>query len=84
MEAAVAWLRGVALGLPLLLVGYSFGFWCALRYAVEDRAVAGLVAIGLPASTYAFDEVDRLACSLAVVQGTKRNIVGLSGKNDTD
>lgn len=71
VEAAAAWLRGVSLGLPLLLVGYSFGFWCAIRHAVADRAVKGLVAVGLPARTYAFDEIDRLACPLTVVQGSE-------------
>lgn len=77
IEAAVSWLRGVAAGLPLLLVGYSFGFWCAIRHAVADHSVEGLVAIGLPTRTYAFDEVGRLACPLAVVQGSEDPLGGI-------
>jgi alpha/beta superfamily hydrolase len=66
----VSWLRGIALGCPLLLVGYSFGSWCAIRHAVNDDAVAGLIAIGLPVRTYPFDELRQLRRPLTVVQGS--------------
>jgi alpha/beta superfamily hydrolase len=67
--AVVSWLRGIVLGAPLLLVGYSFGSWCAVRHAVDDETVAGLIAIGLPVRSYPFDELGRLRRPLAVVQG---------------
>jgi len=71
LAATVSWLRGVALGLPLLVVGYSFGSWCGVRFAVEERTVAALIAIGLPVRTYDFHEIEDLARPLAVVQGSQ-------------
>ena len=70
VAAAACWLRGAAPGAPLLLVGYSFGAWCALRHALGDPSVAAFVALGLPLSRYDFDEVRHLDRPLAVVQGT--------------
>jgi alpha/beta superfamily hydrolase len=67
---AAAWLRGVAPEVPLLLVGYSFGALCSLRYAVRNEPVAGVIAIGLPVRMFPTDEIDDLSCPLAVVQGS--------------
>jgi len=67
--AVVSWLRGVALGLPLFLVGYSFGSVCSLRHAVRDRAVQALIGIGVPVRMEALDEVSRLGRPLAAIQG---------------
>jgi alpha/beta superfamily hydrolase len=67
---AATWLRGVAPGAPLLLVGYSFGALCSLRYAVRNEPVAGVIAIGLPVRLFPIDEIDALLCPLAVVQGS--------------
>ncbi len=52
VAAAVTWLRGLGDDAPLLLVGYSFGSWCALRHAVRDPSVRGLIALGLPVAIY--------------------------------
>lgn len=68
VEAAVSWLRGITPDLPLLLVGYSFGSWCALRYAMTDLAVVGVVAIGLPVRIYGVEAARRLHRPLAIVQ----------------
>jgi alpha/beta superfamily hydrolase len=70
LAAAVSWLRGAAPGVPLLLVGYSFGAWCSVRLAAEDRSIAGVVAIGLTTRIYPFPEIRTLARPLAVVQGS--------------
>ncbi len=70
VSAAVAWLRGVAIGLPMVLVGYSFGAWCSVRHAAADRSVAAVVGIGLPVRVYDFGEmIAGLARPIAVVQG---------------
>lgn len=69
VAAAVSWLRAITPGLPLLVVGYSFGAWCGLREAVDDPRVAALIAIGLPVRTYDLTAVGRLGRPLAVVQG---------------
>jgi alpha/beta superfamily hydrolase len=68
--AAAAWLRGVAFGLPLFAVGFSFGSWCAIRHAVRDTTIDAVVAIGLPVRTYAFAEIARLRRPFAVVQAS--------------
>jgi alpha/beta superfamily hydrolase len=67
---AAAWLRGLASDVPLLVVGYSFGAVCSLRYAVGNEPVAGVIAIGLPVRMFPIDEIDGLRCPLAVVQGS--------------
>ena len=69
VAAAVSWLRGLAPDLPLLLVGYSFGAVCALRHAVRDPTVRGLIAIGLATSRYGYEEAAALRRPFAVVQG---------------
>jgi alpha/beta superfamily hydrolase len=70
VAAAVNWMRGLADELPLLLVGYSFGAWCAIRHAATNENVRGLIAIGLPVSQFPLSGLERLPCPLAVVQGS--------------
>ncbi len=71
LAAAVRWLRGLAPSAPLVLVGYSFGAWCAVRYALTDRRVAGVIAIGIPVRIYPFQEIRDLRCPVAIVQGSE-------------
>ncbi len=66
----VRWLRGVAPGLPLVLVGYSFGVRCSLLHMLRDPDVAALGAIGLPLRLYPFTELAELGRPYAVVQGS--------------
>ena len=70
VAAAVSWLRGLAPGSPLLLVGYSFGSHCSVEYALGDASVAAAVAIGLPIRLWSFDGIERFGRPFAVVQGT--------------
>lgn len=69
VAAAAAWLRGLAGG-PMLLVGFSFGSYCASRYMLEDENVRALVCIGLPLAAYSFEHLKLLRRPYAVVQGT--------------
>jgi alpha/beta superfamily hydrolase len=69
VASATSWIRGVARGLPLLLVGYSFGAWCAIRHAADNPAVRGVIAVGLPLRRFSLDGLERLRRPLAVVQG---------------
>jgi hypothetical protein len=71
VAAAAAWLRAEAPGVPLILVGYSFGARCVILHAMDDPGVAGVVAIGLPLRIWRFDGLASLRCPLAVVQGTE-------------
>jgi alpha/beta superfamily hydrolase len=70
LAAAVAWMRVEEPFLPLLLVGYSFGAWCASRLAASDNDVAAFVAIGLPTIFHTFEELETLGRPVAVVQGS--------------
>jgi alpha/beta superfamily hydrolase len=69
LDHAAIWLRGVAPGVPFLVVGYSFGALCAVRHAVRDERTDGVIAIGLPVRLYPVDEVRALAQPFAVIQG---------------
>jgi len=69
--AAAAWLRGAAPGVPLVLVGYSFGSRCCAFHALDDRAVAGLVAIGFPVRVWDLSAVADLGRPFGVVQGSR-------------
>ena len=71
VAAAASWLRGVALGLPQLLVGYSFGSVASLRLAARDQGVDGMVGIGVPVDLGPLDEIEQLRPPLAVVQGER-------------
>lgn len=42
-------------GLPLLLVGFSFGAWVGLQVGRTDPRVQAMIGIGLPTGFYAFD-----------------------------
>lgn len=68
VAAAISWLRGAQTGLPLLLVGFSFGAWCGLRHALGNDSVSAVVAIGLPILKYDFGFLEGFDRPLAVVQ----------------
>lgn len=70
VAAAAAWVRALAPGRPLILVGYSFGSRCVIAHAISDRTVAGVVAIGLPVRIWEFPDLPELGRPLAVVHGT--------------
>ena len=71
VAAAAGWVAALAPGVPLILVGYSFGSRCAIAHATADRTVAGVVAIGLPVRIWEFEDLASLGRPLSVVQGTK-------------
>jgi alpha/beta superfamily hydrolase len=71
LAAAVAWMREEAPFLPLILVGYSFGAWCAAELVDLDDGIDGMVAIGLPTIYHRFEELERFGRPLAVVQGSE-------------
>jgi uncharacterized protein len=76
-RAALAALRGLAPGRPLLLAGFSFGAWMALHVASEAEDVRGLVLAGLPLRSADLDAardpalLRALLQPLAVVQGER-------------
>jgi len=69
--SAASWLRGLFPELPLLLVGYSFGGLCSLRYAAKSSDIHGVVAIGLPVRVYDMAFLKGVAKPLGIVQGER-------------
>jgi len=49
VRAALDWLAARYPGVPLLVAGFSFGAWVALRIGAADARVSALVGLGLPA-----------------------------------
>lgn len=77
LAAAAGWLRGVVPRVPLYLAGFSFGAVCAIKLAVRDDSIAGVVAIGLATQYHAYDELARLGRPLAVVQAERDELADL-------
>ena len=71
VAAAASWLRGIAPGVPQLIVGYSFGSWCGIRYAKRSTATDGFIAIGLPIRRFEFEDLNNFPLPLAVIQGSE-------------
>lgn len=69
--AVVSWLRDKAPGVPLFVVGYSFGSRAGLMWSLADAGVAAMIAIGLPTRIWRFDEVPSFGRPLAVIQGSR-------------
>ena len=55
VTAAIDWLGAKYPGLPLVLVGFSFGSWVGLQVACRDSRVNAVVGLGLPLNFYEFD-----------------------------
>ena len=52
VAAAIRWLEDRYPGVPLALVGYSFGAWVGLQVASSHPRVAAMVGLGLPLDLY--------------------------------
>lgn len=77
LAAAASWIAGLSRRLPLLLVGYSFGAWCAARHAVDEPRVAGLIAIGMPVTHYDFGLLRGFGRPLAAIHGTEDELADI-------
>jgi uncharacterized protein len=53
--ALLGWLRERYPGLPLALIGFSFGAWVGLQAAGEDPRVSALVGLGVPVKSFDFE-----------------------------
>ena len=71
VAAAASWLRGLAPSVPQLLVGYSFGSWCGIRFATTSKFIDGVIAIGLTTRRFEFQELDSFLLPLTVIQGSE-------------
>ena len=49
---AIRWLKERYPGLPLAMIGYSFGAWVGLQVAYSDPRVVAMVGLGIPLNLY--------------------------------
>ena len=52
VSAVIRWLEGKYPGLPMALVGYSFGAWVGLQAAHSDPRVGAMIGLGIPLDLY--------------------------------
>jgi alpha/beta superfamily hydrolase len=50
--ASISWLAEKYPGLPLALIGYSFGAWVGLQVASSDPRMIAMVGLGIPLDLY--------------------------------
>jgi alpha/beta superfamily hydrolase len=58
-------------GLPITLLGYSFGAWVGFEAAAADSRVADLIGIGIPLTLWPFSFLKRTDKPVLVVQGSE-------------
>lgn len=71
VRAALDFLAGRAAGIPILLLGYSFGSRVGFEAAAEDPRVLSLAGIGLPLAMESFDFLKKVDKPVLLVQGTE-------------
>ena len=58
-------------GVPLLLVGFSFGAWVGMRVGCEDARVSHLIGLGIPVNSTDFSFLRRCNKPKLFVHGSK-------------
>ena len=71
VRAALDYLGAHFPGLPICLMGFSFGSWVGLAVGSTDRRVSTLVGLGLPVSTANFDFLRNVPKPKLILQGTR-------------
>lgn len=71
VRAALDFLSTRFPGLPIVLMGFSFGCWVALRVGADDHRVTALVGLGVPAASYDFSFLAAVTKPKLFVQGTE-------------
>lgn len=69
LDAAARFARQRAGRAEIRLAGFSFGAWIALQWAVQDRAVERIVALGVASGKLSFDFLKAPPAPLLIVQG---------------
>jgi uncharacterized protein len=70
-RAALEFLVNRFPGLPVVMVGFSFGAWVGLAVGAADLRVAALVGLGLPAGSLDLDFLIPVTKPKLIVQGTE-------------
>lgn len=69
-RAALDYLAGRFRGVPICLMGFSFGAWVGLEVGGDDPRVTALVGLGLPGKEEDFSFLRGVAKPKLIVQGT--------------
>jgi len=70
-RAALDFLTARFPGLPVCLIGFSFGAWVGLTVGATDPRVSALVGLGVPVDSYDFDFLTEVTKPKLIVQGTR-------------
>jgi alpha/beta superfamily hydrolase len=71
VRAALDYLAAHFPGLPVCLVGFSFGSWVGLAVGATDSRVSTLVGLGLPVNSLNFDFLRDVRKPKLILQGTR-------------
>lgn len=71
VRAALDYLAAHFPGLPVCLMGFSFGSWVGLAVGATDSRVSTLVGLGVPVSTVDFDFLRDVRKPKLILQGTR-------------
>jgi alpha/beta superfamily hydrolase len=71
VQAAIDFLAQQFPGIPLLIGGFSFGSWVAMRVGCEDARAHELLGLGIPVNSSDFSYLANCTKPKLIVQGTK-------------
>ena len=71
VRAALDYLAAHFPGLPVCLMGFSFGAWVGLAVGATDPRVSTLVGLGVPVDLYNFDFLLDVRKPKLILQGTR-------------
>jgi alpha/beta superfamily hydrolase len=71
VRAALDYLAAHFPGLPVCLMGFSFGSWVGLAVGATDTRVSTLVGLGVPVNTAEFDFLRDVHKPKLIIQGTR-------------
>jgi uncharacterized protein len=71
VRAALDYLELHFRGLPVCLMGFSFGAWVGLEVGASDQRASALVGLGVPTSMSSFDFLRDVTKPKLILQGTR-------------
>ena len=69
--SVIGWLERKCPGIPLALIGFSFGAWVGLQAGCSDPRIRALAGLGLPLNFYDFDFLVENPKPAIFIVGTK-------------
>jgi len=70
-RAELDFLSGRFPGLPVVMMGFSFGSWVALSVGASDPRIVALVGLGVPAGSYDMSFLEHVTKLKLIVQGSE-------------